>query len=127
MVYRPVIGKAVAVPAKLVAGKRVTVSFRVTRSDGGKPLSGGSMVCDPSVGGKLVRHVESFRNGLARLSFVVPKAAKGKQLRVKLTIKAPSYQGQDGSYIDVVSGQTGTVHTYYKGGSASKTVSLPVR
>ena len=53
--------------------------------------------------------------------------AKGKRLTVKLTIKAPSYQGKDGAYIDVATGQTGTIHTRYEGQSATRTVTMLVR
>ena len=45
------------------AGKRFTVSFRVTRSDTGKPLTLGKMICDPSIAGKAIAHAESFRPG----------------------------------------------------------------
>src|SRR5512144_2636279 len=57
---KPVIGKPKAVPAQPVAGKPFTVSFRVTRSDTGKPLTRGTMICDPSVAGKVIAHAESF-------------------------------------------------------------------
>ncbi len=46
------------------------------------------MICDPSVAGKVISHTESFKAGIARLSFLVPKTAKGKLLKVKVTIKA---------------------------------------
>jgi hypothetical protein len=85
-IVKPVISSAVATAA--VAGKRMTVRFTVTRSDNGQPLTSGKMVCDPSVAGKVIPHVESFKAGQAKLSFTVPKTAKGKQLKVKLTIKA---------------------------------------
>ena len=52
------------------------------------PVLSGKMVCDPSVGGKTVAHTESLKNGQARLSFVVPKTAKGKLLTVKVKITA---------------------------------------
>jgi len=123
----PVIGKPAAVPVRPVAGKRLTLSFRVTRSDDHKPLMSGKMVGAPSVAGKLVPHTESFTRGVVRLSFIVPKTAKGKQLRVKVTIKAPSYRGEDGAYVDVATGQTGTVQNWYSGQSATRVVSLPVR
>ena len=57
-------------------------------SDNGAPLTRATMICDPSVAGKVIKHAEQFKNGVARLSFVIPKSAKGKQLKVKLTIKA---------------------------------------
>ena len=85
---KPLIGAPATTPARAVAGKRFTVSFPVTRSDTGKPLASGTMTCDPSVSGKVIQHAESFGNGTARLSFVIPKTAKGKLLTVKLTIKA---------------------------------------
>jgi hypothetical protein len=85
---KPVIGAAVLAPARPVAGARVTVTFPVTRSDNGRPLTSGRMICDPSVAGKVIPHAESFRAGKARLSFVVPKTAKGKVVRVKVTITA---------------------------------------
>lgn len=86
--YKPVIGAPATTPAVAVAGKRFTVAFPVTRSDTGDPMTTGKMICDPSVSGKVVRHAESFKGGIAKLSFVVPKTAKGKLLKVKVTIKA---------------------------------------
>jgi hypothetical protein len=64
---------------------------------------------------------------VARLSLLVPRTAKGKGLTVKLTIKAPSYKGTDGTYVDLATGQTGTTHTRYEGRSATRTVSLAIR
>jgi len=83
-----VIGAPVTTPLRVVAGKRLTVTFLVTRSDNRQPMTRGTMICDPSVAGKVIRHAESFKAGKARLSFLVPKTAKGKQLKVKLTIRA---------------------------------------
>jgi len=88
VVVKPVIGMPVVTPLKPVAGKRVSVTFPVTRSDTGLPMTSGTMVCDPFVAGRVLPHSESFKAGKARLSFAVPKTAKGKQLKVKLTIKA---------------------------------------
>jgi hypothetical protein len=85
---KPVISAPVATPAKPVAGKRFTIMFSVTRTDTGGLLTSGKMVCDPSIAGKVIAHTESFKAGTAKLSFLVPKTAKGKQLKVKLTIKA---------------------------------------
>jgi hypothetical protein len=127
MFLTPVIGKPAAVPARPAAGKRLTLSFRVTRSDDDKPLASGKVTSAVSVAGKLVPHTQSFTRGVARLSLLVPSTAKGKRLTVKLTIKAPSYQGQDGAYVDVATGQTGTIHTRYEGLSATRIVSLPIR
>jgi hypothetical protein len=87
-IVKPLIGAAVAMPRAAVAGKRMTVTFLVKRSDNGQPLTSGTMICDPSIAGKMLPHSESFRAGKARMSFLVPKTAKGKLLRVKVTIKA---------------------------------------
>ncbi len=83
---KPVIGAPVATMA--VAGKPMTVTFPVTRSDNGAPLLKATMTCDPSVSGKALAHRESFKAGKAKLAFTVPKAAKGKLLKVKLTISS---------------------------------------
>lgn len=125
----PTIGKPTVAPAKTVAGKRLTVSFRVTRTDRGDPtpLTAGTMICDPSVGKKVIPHAESFKNGVARLSFVVPKAAKGKLLKVRVTIKAPSYQGENGVKINISTGHSSLVAQFYSGQSTTKTVSLRIR
>src|SRR5215831_14166780 len=85
---KPVIGKAATAPAKPLAGKRFTASFKVLRSDTKSPLLSGKMICDPSVAGKVIAHSESFRKGTARLSFVVPAKAAGKVLTIRLTISA---------------------------------------
>lgn len=86
-VVKPVIGKPVASPKAAVAGRRMTVTFPVTRSDTGAPLATGKMICDPSVAGRVLPHAESFKAGNARLAFLVPSTAKGKQLKVKVTIR----------------------------------------
>jgi hypothetical protein len=86
-VVKPVIGMPVLTPAKPKAGKTLTVSFPVKRSDTGAGLATGTMICDPSVSGKVITHRESFANGTARLAFTVPKTAKGKVLKVQVTIK----------------------------------------
>ena len=85
------------------------------------------MTSSVSVAGKPIPHAQSFARGVARMSLLVPTAAKGKSLTVKLTIDAPSYQGQDGTYVDLATGRTGTVHTRYEGRSATRTVSLLFR
>ena len=85
---RPLLGKPVGVPAKPVAGKRFTFSLPVTRSDTGAPLLTGKMARTRRSAGKVIRHTDSFKAGKARLSFVVPKTAKGKLLKVKIKITA---------------------------------------
>ena len=86
-VVRPVIGQPVTLPAQPVPGQRFAATFKVTRSDTGRPLTAGKMLCDPSVAGEMIGHTDSFTGGVARLAFVVPISAQGKQLKVKLTIK----------------------------------------
>lgn len=85
---KPVIGKPVTIPAQPQAGKPFTVAFKVTKANTGTVLMAGKMICDPSIAGKVITHVESFKRGTARLSFVVPADAGSKQLKVKLTIVA---------------------------------------
>jgi hypothetical protein len=86
VVAKPVIGKPIATAA--IAGKKMTVTFPVMRSDTGGPMTAGTMTCDPSVSGRMLAHTESFSAGKARLTYVVPKTAKGKVLKVKLTISS---------------------------------------
>lgn len=85
-VVKPVFGKPAPVPALPIAGRRFAFTVAVKRSATGAPLTVGRMVAEPFVTGKVIRHVESFVGGKARLSLVVPKAANGKLLRVKITI-----------------------------------------
>ena len=84
---RPVIGKPVASPAQPAAGRPFTVSFKVTRSDNGRPFVRGTMTGDPSIAGRVVQHTESFKRGTVRVSLVVPASATGKTLRVVVAIK----------------------------------------
>jgi hypothetical protein len=85
-VAKPVFGSIKTAPAQPVAGKKFAFTLAVNRSDTGAPLTQGTMVCDPSVAGKVITHAESFTNGKAKLAFVVPKTAKGKLLKVKVKI-----------------------------------------
>lgn len=85
-VVKPVFGTVTMVPAKPVAGKKLVFTLAVKRSDTGAPLTTGRMVCDPSVAGVVIKHAESFTGGTAKLTFLVPKTAKGKLLKVKIKI-----------------------------------------
>ena len=85
-VAKPVFGMPLTRPLIPVAGKRFTFTLAVKRSDTGAPLKAGRMACDPTVAGKPVKHVESFKAGKAQLSLLVPKTAKGKQLKIKIKI-----------------------------------------
>jgi hypothetical protein len=74
-------------PSKPVAGKRFTFWVRVKRSDNGGALTTGRMTCDPILAGVVLKHNESFQSGLARVTFVVPKKARGKLLKIRVTIR----------------------------------------
>ena len=79
-------GKPLLQPLAPAAGKPFTFTLAVKRSDTGAALKAGTLAGTPSVAGKPIRHTESFSGGKARLSLVVPKTAKGKQLKIKITI-----------------------------------------
>jgi hypothetical protein len=86
VIVKPLIAQPAAVPRHPTAGSRFVVTFAVTRSDNGRPLTRGKMTCEPSVGGRSVPHAASFANGKARLVLTVPRRAKHKLLKVRLTI-----------------------------------------
>ena len=86
---KPVLGKVTGAAAAPGAGKPFTFTLAVKRSDTGAPLNAGTLAGTPSLAGKPISHTESFSGGKARLSLVIPKTAKGKQLQVKITITAP--------------------------------------
>jgi probable HAF family extracellular repeat protein len=83
---RPVLGKAVIVPRKPLAGRTATVALRAWRSDNGAALKSGKMRCDSSVAGQRIPHGASFENGIATVSLRIPKTAQGKMLRIRVTI-----------------------------------------
>jgi probable HAF family extracellular repeat protein len=118
IVMRPVISAPVATPQIVTAGKRFTLAFSVTWDYTGAPLTTGTMVCDPSVAGKVIPHTELFRNAVARVSLVIPNTANGKQLTVKLTITAGSQATTNVTTYRVYaqgSGQAGWVAQRLKG------------
>ena len=82
----PVIARPTTTPASPVAGRVFTLRFAVTQSDTGLKLREGKMICDPSVQGKVIKHFEQFKNGTATMRFTIPKAYKGKLMKVHLTI-----------------------------------------
>ena len=85
---KPIIAKVLTVPSQAVAGKSFVVSFLVTRSDTGGLLTSGSMSSSPSVAGKVIYpHWEKFQSGTASVRLTIPLAAKGKVLKVPVTIK----------------------------------------
>ena len=84
----PMIGKPTSAPSKPKAGKPFTVAFPVTRKYDGTPIASGTMVCDPKLAGKVLKHAESFKDGTAKLAMSIPKDSKGKELRVTVKISA---------------------------------------
>ena len=88
----PVIGPAaiVSLPA---AGKPFTVTFPVTRSDNGAPLTEGTITAQVSVAGKAIKNSAQFTNGVAQVSLTVPKTAKRKRLKVQVTIQSTGGSG----------------------------------
>jgi hypothetical protein len=86
-VPKPVIDAPFTTPAKPVAGQTFTVSFAVRDPSTGTALTKAAMICDPRVNGVVLRHSEHFKNGIATLSFKIPKTAKGKTLEVHLKMR----------------------------------------
>lgn len=87
VIVTPIIESPVLLPAP-IAGSRVGVGFWVTRSDNGARLTQGTLTGAVSVGGKRLKHTQTFKSGYVYLAFLIPKAAKGKQLNVKVTVAA---------------------------------------
>ena len=104
---RPLLGKPVGVPATPVAGKQFTFSLPVTRSDTRAALRAGKLVSAVSVGSTPIRHAHSFEHGRARLSFVVPKTARGKVIRLKIEVTA-AVQTAVGNYTYTVRQRRGS-------------------
>jgi hypothetical protein len=86
VVESPVINPPLTLPTTPKAGKVFTVSFPITSSVTGQKLTTGTMICDPQVKGKIIKHAEHFTNGKATLRFTIPATAKGKLLKVHLTM-----------------------------------------
>jgi hypothetical protein len=85
---KPVIGTVTARPVTPVAGKPLTLTLPITRSDTGMKLTtGATLVSNPTIGGVAVPHRDQLANGVATIRLSVPASAKGQQLRVQLTIR----------------------------------------
>lgn len=127
---KPVIGRPVVVPSRATAGSRFTVSFKVTRAGSGVRLTVGKMICDPSIAGRVISHAESFKGGTARLSFVVPKDAGGKMLRVKVTISSGGFSATRVALFRVQAAPIPALSvgdaTVAEGDSGTTTLSFPV-
>ena len=85
---KPMIGKPKATPAAPMAGKKFTVRFAITSSVDKKPLKIGTAECKTTVAGKTVRHKHTFRGGVLKATVKIPKAAKGKKLRIAVQVTA---------------------------------------
>jgi hypothetical protein len=83
---RPVIGPARVAPGHPLSGKRLTVTFRVTRSDTHRALTGGALTSAVTIQGNLVAHRQSIARGAARVSLLVPPDAMGKRLVVRIAV-----------------------------------------
>jgi hypothetical protein len=76
----------VSQPARPVAGKLFAVSATVVRNDG-RSVASGRTVCRATISGQALRTAAaSFRGGLARCSFRILATARGKTLRITMTI-----------------------------------------
>ena len=84
---KPVIGKPVAMGAP-VAGRKFVVRLPITRSDDGTPMTTAAVSCTTTVAGKTVPHTHTFKSGTVRAVVALPKAAKGKQLKVTVRVVA---------------------------------------
>lgn len=126
-VVKPLIAEPVTIRARARARKRLTVSVRVTSTaQRSKPLTRASLSASPSVAGRVVGHSQSFKGGVARISFVVPRTAKGKSVKLVVKINARSWSDQ-GMWTDAASGQSGVLRISYLGKSSTKVMSFPVR
>jgi hypothetical protein len=85
---KPVFGKALPSPLAPAAGRRFTFTLPITRSDTGKPLNIATIVGKPFLAGKVIKHSTSFDHGKAHLSLLLPRNAKNKLLKLKITISA---------------------------------------
>jgi hypothetical protein len=103
-----IVDRPTATPKAPIAGKPFAVSFKVTlqktqttlvfdlatgetREDlitTWQPLSRGTAVATPAVGGKPTRSAAAIKNGVLRVSILIPKTAKGKLLRVPVKVTA---------------------------------------
>jgi hypothetical protein len=70
----------------VVAGKRYTAALQARRSDLAELSSAGEVVCAAKVGAKKVKVTATFPADRATCSGVVPKSAKGKTLKVTVTL-----------------------------------------
>jgi hypothetical protein len=82
-----VASRPVAQPRRPKAGKSVTVSLAVTRSDTGRPIASGTVSCRVRTSGTKVPAAGRVARGSAHCAFVVPSTAKGKVLRGTISVR----------------------------------------
>ena len=70
----------------IAAGKRFTATLQARRSDLAELSSAGEVVCAAKLGAKTVKVTATFPADRATCSGVVPKTAKGKTLKVTVTL-----------------------------------------
>jgi hypothetical protein len=75
-------------PGKPKAGKPYSVFVGLSRSDTGTAPTGGTVRCKASVGSAPVRAAGSLAGGRATCTVAVPKTAKGKTIRVSVTVSS---------------------------------------
>jgi hypothetical protein len=82
-------GTAVTTPRRPRAGRPFTISLPVTRSDG-KPVADAdsSLICSVRVGTARVKERHTLSADRAVMRVAVPKNARGKTLRVTMTIRS---------------------------------------
>jgi hypothetical protein len=68
------------------AGKVFQVSLAANESDTGGPVTAGTVACSAKLGTVSLRGTHSLANGVATCVFKLPKTAKGKTLRGKLSL-----------------------------------------
>jgi hypothetical protein len=71
-------------PAK--AGRVFQASLAASQSDTGGPVTAGTVACSATVGGKALRGAHTIANGIASCVWHLPKTAKGKTLRGKISL-----------------------------------------
>jgi hypothetical protein len=68
------------------AGKVFQVSLAANESDTAGPVTAGTVACSAKVGTVALRGTHSLANGVATCVFKLPKTAKGKTVRGKITL-----------------------------------------
>ncbi len=117
-----IVDRPIASPKGPIAGKPFAVSFKVTLQKTQttfvfdlatgetreslittwQPLARGKAVATPTAGSKPIRYTASIKAGVLRVSMLIPKAAKGKLLRVPVKVTATD-SGKTVSTSEVVS------------------------